>query len=397
MILVLAVFLPLHGAITVFLPDPFRFWKEAILILLCVGGAGLEINNFRSKKTKGFSRPEIWSLLFVFWTGILTVFDFNFYTLIAARYLTTGFLTFFIFSRILQNFSKPERQAFFDKFIKYFCISSVFSILVSIWAHFFGGFAILKSFYSMTISSWVPGQTIPLFHEIGGVARFQGTSSGPIEFSHLILIALFFTPFLKIPKFARLALFLFFVFGILGSFSRAAMLASVLGIIIWGIQSLAISKKVVATSFVIAILGGVLLFFIPNFRTQLIERAGTSEHFTRPVEVLENALGTPLAEKLASVGPAARARNLKTWNMDEAPIAENVFVDIFAQSGVVGFLLVLGFFISYFHLVRPSFYAFVLPAMITMNMATILDMTPISIAFFIVFAFGIFDLGAKKK
>jgi O-antigen ligase len=388
LVLDLAIFLPLHGAITVFLPSPFRFWKEVVLVLLIVSFLVFEFKNFRSRKIKKFSRPEIWSLLFIFWTTILTVLNFNSYTVIATRYLITGFLTFFVFSRILQNFTKEERKELFQKFAKYFCISVAISVLVSIWAQYLGGFEILKSFYSVTISSWVPGQTIPLFHEIAGIARFQGASSGPIEFSHLVLVALFFTTFLRISKSVKLLLAAFFIFGILGSFSRAAILSALLGIIIWIIQNFQISKKIVLSSFVILFLNSVLLFLNPTFQTKFVERVGTSEHFTRPIEVFKKALGTSFVEKLSSIGPAARARNLKTKDDDQAPIAENVFIDIFAQTGAIGLLLVLAFFIAYFRLLNPAFYAFFFPAILTMNMATIFDMTPISIAFFIVFAFG---------
>ncbi len=389
LILNLAIFLPLHGVITVFLPSPFRFWKEVVLVILALSMVIFEIKNFRSHKLKPTSKPEIWSFLFIFWTGILTVLSFNIYTITATRYLTMGFLTFFILSRILQNFSKNEIQTLFQKFAKYFCLSAAFSVFFSIWAQFLGGFKVLSSFYSTTISSWVPGQIIPVFHEIGGIARFQGTSSGPIEFAHLLMIALFLTSFLKFSRKIKLALAALFLLGIVGSLSRAAMIASMLGIIIFIGQNLKVSKKIFFSSLAIVFFGSSFLFLIPSLRTQFVQRAGTSEHFTRPIEVFENALGTPFLEKLASVGPAARARNLKLNNDDRAPVAENIFIDIFAQTGAIGFLLVLGFFIVYFRLASPAFYAFLIPAILVMNMATIFDMTPISIAFFTMFGFGV--------
>ncbi len=393
LILDLAIFLPLHGAITVFLPTPFRYWKEVVLFSLLVIIVIFEIRNFCSHKIEKLSKPEIWSLLFIFWTGILTVLNFNIYSIIATRYLVTGFLTFVILSRILRNFSAEEQKELFHSFAKYFCFSVLFSVLISIWAQFFGGFEILKSFYSPTISSWVPGQIIPLFHEIDGVARFQGTSSGPIEFAHLAFVAIFLTTFLNISKLWKLVLIAFFVFGIVGSSSRAVLLVLILSFIIWVIQNFKVSKKTILTTGGIIFISAALLFLIPSFQTKFIQRAGTSEHFTRPVEVLKNALGTPFLSKLSSIGPAARERNLKLNNDDKAPIAENVFIDIFAQTGAIGFLLVLGFFITYFRIANSVFYVFLIPAILVMNMATIFDMTPIAIAFFTMFGFG----GVEKK
>jgi len=75
-------------------------------------------------------------------------------------------------------------------------------------------------------------------------------------------------------------------------------------------------------------------------------------------------------------------------NDDRAPIAENVFVDWFAQLGVLGLLLGLGFLVAVVKNTKPNCWGFFAAVLLMMNLATIFDMTPLAISFFALFAFS---------
>ncbi|HID92402.1 TPA: hypothetical protein EYP45_04775 [Candidatus Peregrinibacteria bacterium] len=281
-------------------------------------------------------------------------------------------------------------------FSKYFIFSSVSSIAFGSWVKFGNGAEITRNFYSQTISSWVPGQTIPLWHEAGEFVRMQGASSGPIEFSHLLLVALFFTLISKLKNIYKILFSAVFLFGIWQSYSRAAILGAIIILLFHLIYPLKdkISeiikknkKKVLITVLVVIFAG---FWGIQN--TNTLERAGTLEHFTRPVEAAKFGLDNIFSNNLGKLGPAARAKNLRENNNDSAMIAENVFIDIFAQMGIIGLILYLLFFFYLAKELEPKFLGIFLASLLVMNLATIFDMTPVSILFF-----AIFFIGTKKK
>ena len=82
-----------------------------------------------------------------------------------------------------------------------------------------------------------------------------------------------------------------------------------------------------------------------------------------------------------------KAKNMKEYNDDKAMIAENVFLDYFAQSGIIGFVLVILFFCALFGETAGFAWAFLGLTALSANAATIFDMTPVSILFFLIFAF----------
>jgi hypothetical protein len=92
-----------------------------------------------------------------------------------------------------------------------------------------------------------------------------------------------------------------------------------------------------------------------------------------------------LLGNLGGIGPAARARNLSENNDDSAFIAENVFADYWVQMGLSGLILGIGFFIALFLETQKPQKIFIASAFLMANMATIFDMSPISILFFIIF------------
>jgi len=95
----------------------------------------------------------------------------------------------------------------------------------------------------------------------------------------------------------------------------------------------------------------------------------------------------PFTGNLGRLGPSARAKNLKEYNDDKAMIAENVFADYFAQMGLLGLALAVGFFVFLFRETAPQAWPFLVGTIVLANTATIFDMTPVSIFFFLLFAF----------
>jgi len=252
--LFLGAFLSLHGVITVFLPTEFRYWKELIILIFFLITIFLEgkmvWKHFHTKKSflsffkkilKNWTWSEIWAQAFLVWGIFLVIINDDHRTAsIAFRYLGLGFFVFLCLSRLLSHFSEKNRKHFFHFFSISFIVSCTISVFFGTWAKFFGGFEILKNFYITTISSWVPGQTVTIYHEAGNFIRMQGASSGPIEFSHLLFVAfylLFITPYFKgqFKKILKWILNIIFIFGIFQSFSRATLGAIIITILIYSL------------------------------------------------------------------------------------------------------------------------------------------------------------------
>lgn len=344
---ILAILLPWHGLISVLFPTPLLFWKEAILLCLFFICIDLKstLKLFHTPK-QYFQYPTIWAILFCLWLLLLiAVKKFDYYSIIAARYLGTGFLTFIISTWYL---SKPKLETEKNKKIfTYFIHSCVLSVLFGTWMKFGNGFEALKNFYSPTISSWVPGQIIPIFHETNGLIRMQGASSGPIEFSHLLLIAVFFLLFFKSSdqttskNSSKWILLGILAFGIFQSFSRAAIGAMVIliSLYLWQIKKpfkITTSRKWILSLLFICLTAAITIYKKDYLYQNLFRRAGTSAHFTRPIEGIKIGLKQPFFGNLGSIGPAARTQNLRQKNDDRAFIAENIFVDYWIQTGVLG-------------------------------------------------------------
>ncbi|MCF7812465.1 hypothetical protein K9M59_02620 [Candidatus Gracilibacteria bacterium] len=381
--------LPLHGAMTVFLPSEVRYWKEIVLVIFVGVALAQEIIRFRKKEKVSFLWSEVLAFLFSIWLFFLVVTASDQTTaLIAARYLGWGFLLFLSVARILNSYTTETRQIFFQFFLRGFLLGCGFSVLFGIWAKHLGGFEILQNFYSPTISSWVPGQILPLYHETGSFIRMQGMSSGPTEFAHLLLAGLFLLPFARLSQVWKVILSFLFLWGIGASFTRTAWILAFAWMLYFSVQYVRLNKKNILLIVGIFILGGVGIFsFHKDLRQNIFQRVGSSEHLTRPLQALRLGFKEPLTGSLGQIGPAARIHNLHTRDDDQALIAENVFVDYFAQTGIIGFLLAVGFFGALFVESDRRAWPFLIAVLIAFNVATLLDMTPIALSFFLIFDF----------
>lgn len=373
--------IPLHGSITVFLPGYFRFWKEVLLITFGL----LWITTERKKNTKWILKnPETWALfgLLFIMLHIITATDL-YPAIIAARYLALGSFIFLIVKRlsVILDISPHKKHL-----ARTLALSSLLSLFFGFWAHYGNGYETLLQWYSNTISSWVPNQTIPIYHAIEGVPRMQGMSSGPIEFSHILLGSLFLVSLTQWKQWIQITLMGLLIWGIWESGSRAALIGSLI-LCLWHIWHF-FSNTDNKTKLKVMILGGCItigsLFFteIPN---TIMTRAGTSDHITRPIEALKKGMENPLWGQFGKSGPAAREHNLITKNSDSAFIAENIFADHWLQLGILGLIFLCGFFYFLFQSMTRIGKLWTFTTILLGSFATIFDMTPITLLFFILF------------
>lgn len=465
--------LPLHGGLTVFFPE-LRFWKEFLLVgLICLvmyneakkiyyhcisqkklHESELHSESFFKKYLKTWRNPEIFSIGLIIWILVLVVINPEIMRAAeAARYLLMLPLVYLIFFRLISSYylshSKTLNLKILKLSINYFYSFFLLSVLISItfgsWIKFGNDVFFVQKFYSNTISSWVPGQTIPIWHEIDGVIRMQGLSSGPVAFGHMCLLALGILPIwlekmchhevdsgssisveLRNKKkstgvslnwfqnlsskyqnatglvrykksyitFVQIISSLFLVWVIWQSGSRAALLGAFIVIIwqfFWQIQYC--KPKFIRQAFLsvitLVIIGtSSILYFKPTLINNIVNRAGTSDHFTRPVQAFEKFIDSPVTGNIGELGPAARSWNLKHHNNDQALITENVFIDYLAQTGIIGFVFFMIFFFSAIYRSAHHWRGILLVFALTMSMATLLDMTPLAIALGIILALG---------
>lgn len=397
--------LPLHGGLVVFGFEGIRYWKEVFLLLFVLYWVVVEGKIILNKKSVHLSREQYIGIGFLVWLVVLVLLNGDMRTsLLSVRYLGVGVFVYLLFSRLcdLSILGKKDITVSLQAFV-YGCICSV---LFGIWAHFLGGYGVLSHWYSHTISSWVPGQTIPLYHETEGLIRMQGMSSGPVEFAHLLFLGLGVLCISSFSKQWKWGIGILLLTGTILSLTRAVWLALLLGSVVYLFQNRGtkimnwIPAKIRTTKASIwMFLGGVfvvggILFSSSSVQDHLLRRAGTSDHITRPIEAFQKGLEHPLTGSLGELGPAARTKNLALHNNDKALIAENVFVDVFAQTGIVGFLFYVLFIISLWKkLWKKKYVSWIVASLVVLNLATVFDMTPLSIGYFACMAFLVHKKG----
>lgn len=421
---VLGFALPWHGAITVFGPDFSRWWKElflGLLIILVCAALYCDKKNWRvpTLDLRSFwSSTVVWGILFLLWGILLVLLNQDLHTaLVAYRYLGLGVFTFLLGLIMWKSRYKSVKNGhsfgleLFHKFCTGLTLGVFASTLFGVWGKFFGGYGLLDQWYSKTISSWVPGQTIPLYHQVGDFVRVQGASSGPVEYSHLVVLGLWYVLFFKPESLlkrtnVRFVLSLVFLTGVWQSGSRAALMGALILLLAklyitvkpklrvlnfkWTID------KAAAALLVLIVLTGMTKFTLSksvlgemNFLSKNIVRISDIDHVKRPIEAFNVALGNPLFGVLGEFGPAARARNLKEHNNDHAPIAESVPFDIAAQMGFIGLFIWLGLMSLIFWQASTQLRVLIISFIPLMLLATIFDMTPLSISFYLILGLGL--------
>lgn len=178
--------------------------------------------------------------------------------------------------------------------------------------------------------------------------------------------------------------------GLYQSYSRAALLAAIILTLIYAAQStkpqipknkqILNSKSKITVCCLLAI--GLLSTVYCLLSTDVLLRAGTSQHLTRPVQAIKDGLESPLIGNLGSYGPVARAKSLRENNDDKAPIAENVLADTFVQTGLLSLILILGFWISLYRVSSFEARVWIFTIFLTTSLATLFDMIPLAIIYF---------------
>lgn len=416
--------LPWHGVITVFGPDFARFWKEALLLLLVFltfMSLCYDKNNWRvpTLDLRSFwTSTVVWGLVFLFWGTLLVLLNQDLHiAAVALRYLGLGFFAFLLGLLMWKSTYKSVKNGhslgleLFHKFCTALTLGVFSSTLYGLWAKFGGGYGLLDQWYSKTISSWVPGQTIPLYHQVGDFVRVQGASSGPVEYSHLAVLGLWYVLFFKSESLFKrtdvtLILSLVFLTGIWQSGSRAALM----GALILLLAKLFITvkpklpvlnfkwtvDKAAAALLVLIVVTGMAKFTLSKsvlgdleILNKNVVRISDIDHVKRPIEAFKVALENPVFGVLGEFGPAARAKNLKEHNNDQAPIAESVPFDIAAQMGFVGLLIWLGLMSLIFWQASTQLRVLIITFIPLMLLATIFDMTPLSISFYFILGLGL--------
>ena len=357
----LIIGLPWHGFFTVFAPD-YWWWKELLLGVLAL-----------------LAIPAYWQrwdvltkilVLLCLWGGVLWLFSAEkMQALIALRYLLLGMIAWGIFRgnfRFLKDSNHLAwRKILAQGFLLSLGLSTLFGwymlrVAIPAWEQ---GAENLASWYSATISSWVPGQTLPLYHLVGETPRLQGATSGPNALAVMLVMGLLILGTKKwswgrfdLPFSAALSGLLFL--SLWGTASRVGILLAVGLAFVWGSQQF-FPRKIEWQKFwaelwdpaniwrrkkIFGLFGAAIASVLVIISNLDWDRAGTTEHFARPLATAEQITQAPLVGQLGTIGPAARWKNLQVSDNDQALIAENIFLDFGAQLGLpaLGFLLLWG-------------------------------------------------------
>ncbi|MCB9809473.1 hypothetical protein H6771_00645 [Candidatus Peribacteria bacterium] len=372
--------LPWHGLLSVLLPESLsslRLWKEALLALLGFIALGQYLAaSIAQRRLQPLPWVTLLSLLLLLWGGValLTTPIASPYAVQALRSLLLGPLVLGVITALPPRYRVP-----LSTFMTPLIISTVLGVVFGLWA-WGDGFAVLSQWYSPTISSWVPGQTLPLYHEAWGLPRMQGGASGPVAFAHMLLIALwglYYHP-PRWPQWLRTLCGVVLLLGIGLSFTRAVWLVLAL----WGLWQWHVRRPLRRWQW-----GGILLLGALALSV-LLPRAGTVHHVTAPMAVVQHFTqqatpGQYLTGRLGSIGPAARMQAMAEQGTDRAPIAENVWLDVLVQLGGVGLLLMIMLWWQTYRGLEEAAQGLLLGFVLLTNMATLFDMTPLSLSFFL--------------
>ncbi len=391
MVTVLGVLLPWQGVLAGALPAVVA-WKEVLLVcwLLLVGGRTLQA---AWQGGWGVMPSWVWPLGMLCGWGVGALFWFDVYgvgyELLALRYLLQA--TVWGGGVMLALHWWPEWVAALrTRWAKvYLCSVSLSAV--------FGGMVLLGwvpdvvlGWWSETISSWVPGQKIPLYHAAVGCPRLQGGASGPVALATLLLVGQWCVHSLGWRGW-RWGVGQGVLLGLIGlSLTRSVLGLSVVCLAGWAWQAGWVRGR---TLWLGAVLGGglggaIVLGWAP-LREQ-VWRVGSAQHLTAPVAGVRLAVSEHLLTgQLARSGPAARAHNLEKNDDDKALVTENVLVDVLVQLGVVGLLLTLWWWWTVAGLTPsgwPRWWGVVV--IVLLQTATLFDMMPVGMALWTAVGFG---------
>ena len=355
-IILLLALLPWHAFFVTWFSDFFfisssvlSLWKEFLILVL----SGFFVKKWVQEKS--------FPIKFYF-------FDYIFFVFLGIALLSAVFLTqdltqsllgfkydfsFFVLFYLIRGLIDTEEYK--EKFLFIFLHSAFLSVLFGLVLYFFFPADILLYFgYSENISSYYPGQALPMYHMLAdtGISRLASTFSSPNHFAFflIILTSVLFAFYKKIrsyvafplsgtgifstvvPRdpclrrddksgFITVVLFYAFIFlsflALILTFSRSAFLA--FGFIFllyfllpllqgegWG-EGLKNYKKIMLS--ILGVGGAIMLLgflVFPQFSQQMIVRTtSSSEHLNHSYKALQYVYQNPLGIGLGTAGPAS--------------------------------------------------------------------------------------------
>ena len=166
--------------------------------------------------------------------------------------------------------------------------------------------------YSSMHSLYVPDGPIAAFQQIGSMAlrRMQSVMSGPNQLGIWLLIPFAFTIISlhsckNIYRYRNLSLLVFLGISIFLTFSRSALIAAFLMVVIALFHSdfQDLSRRLIVR--IGAVIFFITLFVVVSSPDVFIRAASTREHLIRPMKAVNTMIANPLGLGLGSAGPAS--------------------------------------------------------------------------------------------
>lgn len=351
---IIIVLMPFHAFLTVWLTSALghytalRLWKEVLLLILFVGAVTLYIRDARIRTLVNRDRLvtliAIYVVLLIVTGGISFLINgVNLKAFLFGLILDSRFLVFFVITWLVTRHN--------DFLIRFW------QRLLLIPAAIVVGFATLQ--YSLLPSDFLkhfgygPDTIRPTItiDQKDAYARVQSTLRGPNPLgAYLVVILSALGGLLVWTKKLTIwhgILFAFSGLALVFTFSRSAWLGtlvSLLVIIWWGIPSIRVRKYlVVAACAAILLFGGTAyilrdndhfqnVFFHTNEHSRSVESSNTG-HFNAVQEGVKDILQAPWGSGTGAAGPAS------VYNDGKTRIAENYYIQIGQEVGIIGLLL----------------------------------------------------------
>lgn len=355
LLIILLALLPFNALLTNYIQFglhislPVNAWKEGIVVILTIIGCA---EMLRTKKKLHFKALD-WAIIAFFSLALVSAV---FQTRDIGRIIfgfkyDLEFLWLFLVIRQAFSFEQKERQLL----VKTVLTSAAIVVIFAVLQQFILPKDILLLFgYSPNISSWSPGQPLPMYHAVDTnslVPRIMSTLSGPNQFSAYLLIIL---PIILLLSWQhrdsqRWAYLLFFLAGVISLFftySRSAYIAFAIAVLIGMVIFLRKNKKSIRIIAMGGVIVLVLLAGLAAFKwesiIQLVTRASSTQgHYERTIDGIIYTFQNPLGYGIGNAGPAsARFNEDKTgW------LPESWYLQISLEMGILGlllFILILG-------------------------------------------------------
>lgn len=356
-VLIILLLMPFHEFLTTWLASNFghiylfRIWKEIVLLLISPIIIYLALTNKNLKKWLLKDKLIRLILLFTVIAIILGVVGYyqkrvNLSALAAGAIIDLRLFLIFLFSLVITYYSD-----FFKKYWKQILIYPALAVIAFGIAQLFLPIDFLRHF------GYGPN-TIPAFQTVDqqlGLHRIQSTLRGANPFgTYLILIAPIFIFFSTRDRIVRIVSSLISLIAMFFTYSRSAYigLAITIGIIFYYLKFennpfFIKYKKVVyylIIGVVILAIAGLLAFrnnpTFDNifFHTNKYSKASTSSNSVRLSDLKTNSMNmidNPLGQGLGVAGPAS------VHNNHPAMIAENFYIQIGQETGVLGLIIFL--------------------------------------------------------